>query len=90
MAKFWINDERYDLSDWGVDFSDKETWNELIMALQEENTVMAGTKDLIEKGYIKVRENNTDIPKDQYFRMIDDRISDNNDTISFIKFALGG
>ena len=90
MAKFWINDERYDLSDWGVDFSDKETWNDLIMALQEENIVMAGTKDLIEKGYIKVQENNTDMPKDQYFRMIDNRISDNNDTISFIKFALGG
>lgn len=89
MAICWINNERYDINDWEADFSDKELWSEFIQELQEENTIMNATKDLIKDKYITVKdENDTLVESNVAITSIESKISDNQDTINFIKFAL--
>ena len=89
MAICWINNERYDINDWEADFSDKELWSEFIQELQEENTIMNAIKDLIKDKYITVKdENDTLVESNVAITSIESKISDNQDTINFIKFAL--
>ena len=89
MAICWINNTRYDINDWEADFSDKELWSEFIQELQEENTIMNATKDLIKDKYITVKdENDTLVESNVAITSIESKISDNQDTINFIKFAL--
>ena len=91
MAICWINNTRYDINDWEADFSDKELWSEFIQELQEEISIISATKDLITKHLIKVNdENNTLIDSNVAIENLDNQISDNQDTINFIKFALEG
>ena len=91
MAICWINNTRYDINDWEADFSNKELWSEFIQELQEENTIMNATKDLIRDKFIKVNdENNTLVEPTVAIENLNSKISDNQDTINFIKFALEG
>ena len=64
-------------------------WSEFIQELQEENTIMNATKDLIKDKYITVKdENDTLVESNVAITSIESKISDNQDTINFIKFAL--
>jgi len=91
MAICWINNVRYDINDWEADFSDKALWSEFIQELQEENSIMSSSRDLIKSHDVKVfDENNVPVEHDAAIESIDGKISDNQDTINFIKFALEG
>ena len=91
MAICWIDNVRYEINDWEADFSDKDLWSEFIKELQEENSIMGATKDLIRDKYINVKdENNSNVESKVAIDDIISKISDNQDTINFIKFALEG
>ena len=84
MSIFWINNQKHEICDWEVNFSDRETWQSLIQELLEENTIIQIVNRLLSEKHIKVGN----VPSESAIQEFNSMISDNLDTINFIKFGL--
>ena len=87
MAKCWVDGKKYDISDFGTDFSNKALWSEFVTELEEENTLLDGLNGLIQSGIVIAKHN--DVVAEKSVDEISDMIADNLDSINFIKFNLG-
>ena len=84
MSIFWINNQKHEICDWEVNFSDRETWQSLIQELLEENTIIQTVNRLLSEKHIKLGN----VPSESAIHQFNSMISDNLDTINFIKFGL--
>lgn len=88
MEKCYIDGECYDLAE-GIEFKqDVDRWLAFLVELEDENNVMEAMLELAKENFIRVTANDSNIPYQEYEKIMNNRMECNKSCIDFISERL--
>ena len=88
MEKCYIDGECYDLAE-GIEFKqDVDRWLAFLVELEDENNVMEAMLELAKENLIRITANDSNIPYQEYEKIMNNRMECNKSCINFISEGL--